>query len=139
MTVKCVGVWEQGWNTPIKEYDLWHFPMREYQVDEFIMTPISGIVAQQITEMVDVQAAIDANPTLTPIYVDEGSGQMLDTFVHPANCLYIFGKASYSPWIAHGSPANSSVKIATPADTALLWANQAAVIILNDRYVKSLI
>ncbi len=137
MTVKCVGCWESGWNTPIKEYDLWHYPMREYQVDEFIMTPVSGIVAQQITEAADVQAVIDANPTLTLVYVDEGSGDELGPFVHPANCLYIFGKASYSPWVAHGSPANSSVKIVTPADLGLLWGHEAACLVLQDRFNKA--
>lgn len=136
MTVKCVGVWEQGWNTPIKEYDLWHYPMREYQVDEFIMTPVSGIATQDISETAHIQDVIDANPTLTIVYVDEKGVQALPDFVHPADCLYIFGKAAFSPFTQAGSPENS-VRVVTPRGGGLMWAHQAACLVLQDRFDKS--
>ena len=137
MTVKVVGAWEFGWSTPIMEYDLWHFTMRDFAVDQWIMTPISGITQQNITERFNIPNVVSNNPTLTPIYVDENGEADLEVFVHPADCLYIFGKASYSPWVAAGSPANSSVKIVTPLQAGLLWPHQAAGIVLYDRLIKS--
>jgi hypothetical protein len=136
MTVKCVGIWEKGWNIPIQEFDLWRMVMREYEVDEWIMTPVSGIVATKIKEAPDVQSVIDANPTLTPIYIDEGSGGTLSEFVHPENCLYIFGRTSLSVWRMAGKPENC-IKFITPANKALLWAHQSAVVVLHDRFLKS--
>ena len=136
MTVKVIGAWERGWSTPIMEYDLWHFTMRDFAVDEFCMTPISGIDAQQINECPDIPAFVAANPSLTPIYVDENGTTDLVNFVHPEDCLYIFGKASYSPWVAAGSPLGASVKITTPLQAGLLWPHQAAGIVLYDRYLK---
>jgi len=136
MTVKVVGSWEFGWSTPIMEYDLWHFTMRDFEVDQWLMTPISGITAQNIIERINIAAVVTNNPTLTAIYVDENGEADLENFTHPADCLYIFGKASYSPWIEAGSPANASVKIVTPANEGLLWPHQAAGIVLYDRLIK---
>jgi len=139
MTVKVVGCWEFGWSTPIMEYDLWHFTMRDFVVDEWLMTPVSGIRQQQVAERPFLQDVLLENPSLTPIYCDENGEADLASFSHPEDCLYIFGKASFSPWIAAGSPVGASLRIDTPSTKkGLLWPHQCAAIILYDRYIKSL-
>ena len=136
MAVKVVGAWEVGWSTPWLEYDLWHFTMRDFGVDEWIMTPVTGIVKKNIVEAADISAVVETNPTLAPVYVDENGDIDLVDFVHPTDALYILGKASYSPWVGAGSPANSSVKIVTPLQAGLLWPHQAIGIVLYDRGQK---
>lgn len=48
--VKVAGIWELGWNTPIKEIELWEYPLRDFGVDAFYMTPITGIQSQFVQE-----------------------------------------------------------------------------------------
>ena len=130
MTVKVAGCWELGWNVPLSEFDLWHFPLREYQVDEFIMTPVSGIKAR-VKEFQDIPEALAANPELTPVYVDENGEDTLGEFEHPENAIYILGKANYSPL---RTAKGLSVKIKTPDNGGRIWQHQAIVLVLQDRY-----
>ena len=51
--IKIAGLWELGWNTPIKEVEQWEFPLRDYGVDEFIMSPVSGISNNAVKEVPD--------------------------------------------------------------------------------------
>jgi len=132
--IKVLGCWELGWSTPIMEFDLWYFPLRDFKVDEFIMCPNSGI-ARNVTEFKDIQAAIDANPDLTPIFLDEDGETELSDFIHPVDALYIFGKASYSPFSAMAKKGQS-VKIETGEGKGMLWPHQAASIVLYDRHLK---
>lgn len=134
--IKVVGAWEVGWSTPWMEYDLWHFTMRDFGVDEWIMTPVTGIVKQNIVEAADIDKVVADNPTLAPVYLDENGETDLTVFTHPANALYILGKASYSPWVGAGSPAGKSVRIVTPLQAGLLWPHQAIGIVLYDRISK---
>ncbi|MEX2007535.1 MAG: hypothetical protein WD992_02065, partial [Candidatus Levyibacteriota bacterium] len=70
--VKVAGIWEQGWNTPFLEYDLWVHPLQEFGVDGWYMSPVSGITkSSNLTEVADIQEAIKANPDLTVVWVDE--------------------------------------------------------------------
>ncbi len=132
--VKVLGCWELGWSTPIMEFDLWHFPLRDFEVDELIMTPISGI-SQKVTEYATIEDAINANKNLTPVFLDEDGEVELDVFIHPVDVLYIFGKASYSPFSARAKQGQS-VKIETAQGKGMLWPHQAASIVLRDRHMK---
>jgi hypothetical protein len=49
--VVVAGMWELGWNTPIKEIDLWRYPLKDFGVDRFYMTPISGIESKKVIEL----------------------------------------------------------------------------------------
>lgn len=130
--IKVAGIWELGWNTPIMEYDLWHFPMRDFKVDEWYMSPISGINKGKITEIATIRESIDLNPDFTPIFVDENGSEDLADFKHPENALYILGKAGGSPMIK----TDMSVKIETKEGKGLLWPHQAICIVLHDRLKK---
>lgn len=130
--IKILGCWEQGWNTPFLEYDLYAFPAKEYGVDELLMTPASGI-DKKVTEYKTIQDAINENPDLEVIFVDESGEEYLNNFKHPDNVLYVFGRASYSPWKALGKK-HRSVKITTPTGKGRIWGHQAMILILQHRY-----
>ena len=43
MSVKAAGLWELGYNVPLLELDQWQYPLREFDVSEFTMSPVTGI------------------------------------------------------------------------------------------------
>lgn len=135
--IKMAGTWELGWNTPIKEIELWEYPLREFAVDKFYMTPVSGISSQFITEKGTFEEIIYENNDLEIVFVDEKGKTLLNDFTHPKKVLYIFGKASFSPMAAYAKPDDLSVRIETPLDSGMLWPHQAACILLYDRIKKS--
>jgi len=130
--IKVAGMWELGWNTPIKEYDLWRFPMRDFGVDEWYMSPISGINKGNITEISTVRECIDINPDFIPVFVDENGSEDLVDFQHPKNALYILGKANGTTM----TESDVSVKIEIKEGKGLLWPHQAICIVLYDRVKK---
>lgn len=132
MSVKVAGCWELGWSAPITEIDLW-LHLRDFGVDGLCMSPVSGIASNAVSEFADTQAIIDAHPELTLVYVDEDGETGLADFIHPKDCLYVFGKGSFSPWKSAGKPKGCSVRIETPSSSGLLWPHQAAAIVLYDR------
>ncbi|MCK5432428.1 MAG: hypothetical protein KAJ03_06770 [Gammaproteobacteria bacterium] len=134
--VKVLGFWEQGWNTPILEYDLLHFPVAEYEVQELIMSPVSGI-AKQVTEVSGIDDALKMNPDLTPVFVDEKGETPMQDFEHPEDALYILGKASYSPYKRFEGTHPKSVRVETPTNRGRMWAHQAMCLVLYDRFIKN--
>jgi len=135
MIVKIAGIWEMGWSAPLTEHSHWHYPLRDFKVDEFIMCPVSGI-AEPVKEYAELSLAIAANPDLQVVFVDEQGTETLSNFVHPENALYVFGKASQSPLATYYKEGDLSLRIETPANAGLLWPHQAAAILLYDRMLK---
>lgn len=138
--VKVAGIWELGWNTPMQEHDLWEYPLQDFGVDQFYMTPVSGIANKKVTEVHELTDAIKANPDLQVVFVDDKADTPLSTFKHPDNVLYILGRTTVSPFISYKRPGDLGVKIETKFDRSsggLLWAHQAISIILYDRLIKS--
>lgn len=135
--IKVAGVWEQGWIAPYSEFDLWHFPLREFKVDEWYMSPVSGMAkrGKLLTEVPGIVTAIIDNPDLTPVYVDEEGETFLADFDHPADVLYIFGRAGFSPWKVRNG-WQRSIRIETPAGGSLLWPHQCVPLVLYDRERK---
>lgn len=131
--VIVAGIWELGWNTPIKEYDLWYYPMRDFGVDEIAMTPISGINKQGIREFDSVEQIVQ-HYQFPLVICDEKGSVELQEFEHPKDALYLFGKANYSP--IHFFKDAKSLRIPTVLNRGLLWPHQAANIILYDRLLK---
>lgn len=131
--VKVAGIWELGWSAPIKEYDLWAFPLRDFRVDEWIMTPVSGI-KKDVVEMENIQSVISSNLNLIPVFVDEKGKVELQDFIHPMDALYILGNAGQS--VIGNYKDALSVRIQTPEDKGLLWPHQAICIVLRDRWLS---
>lgn len=139
MVVKLAGLWERGWITPIKEADLWAYPLRDFAVDGLCMSPISGIDSRHIKECASIEDAIaDARQDeLTVVFVDEGGSTPLQDFEHPDNVLYVLGRSGTSPKALYEEEEGDlTVHIETPEGKGLLWAHQAASIILYDRSTK---
>lgn len=137
--VKVAGIWEMGWNTPMAEFELWHFPLRDFRVDEFYMTPISGI-DKEVTELKSLDEAIERNQDLTVVFVDEKGETPLAKFAHPQRALYVLGRTSVSPMQLIKKDADLSVRIETKPDQSnegMLWAHQAISIVLYDRLRKN--
>lgn len=137
--VSVAGLWELGWNTPIKEADLWEFPLRDFGAERWHMSPISGIAHTFVDERPDLAEVIaDYRARGVPVvFVDEKGTTPLRAFEHPADALYVLGKTSLSPLVAYGRDGDLSVRVETALDGGLLWAHQAAALVLYDRQVKS--
>ena len=134
--IKIAGIWEFGWNTPIKELDLWEYPLRDFVVDMFYMTPISGIKSDVVHERESMEDILNENRDFDIVFVDERGYIDLENFIHPKNVMYIFGKSGLSSLSAYGNKDSISVKIKTIKNSGLLWPHQAASIILYDRFIK---
>lgn len=138
--IKFAGLWELGWQTPLKEIDLWEYPLRDFGVDELIMSPISGIRNSFVKEVHDLGEELInlRNNNYTIVFVDEFGKEDLKSFNHPKdNVVYVFGKATLSPMIGYGIEGDQSLKITTIKNEGLLWPHQAACLILYDRMMKS--
>lgn len=137
--IRVAGTWEFGWNTPIKEMELWQFVMQDFAVDHFCMSPRSGIQGASVMECDSMVDAInDARQAgAVVVFVDEIGTTTLREFTHPENVLYVFGKANFSPLVAYAQPGDQSVRIETTANIGGFWPHQAASIVLYDRMVKA--
>jgi hypothetical protein len=134
--VKFLSSWELAWNVPLKEMDLWEFPLREFDVNGLIMFPVTGIQNNFVAEYHNFEDAVAANPNLVKVFVDENGEENLRDFVHPENALYIIGKTSLSLETAYRQPGDKSITISTKNSTGLFWGHQVASIIMYDRNNK---
>lgn len=134
--VVVAAIWEDGWNTPIKEFDLWYYPLQDFGVDEYVMTPVSGILTKKVKEFHTVEEILEKYKELPIILCDINGEQNLEEFKHPKDALYFFGRSSRSIVSSHGA-GHQSLKIVTPNNKGTLWGHQAASIILYDRFLKS--
>ena len=135
--IVLAGLWELGWNTPIKEADLWEMVARDFGVT-IAMCPVSGVRLWWeggLLEYADLPAALTALG-LPGVFVDEHGTVPLRDFVHPESCVYVFGKTSTSALYAMRE-GDVSVSVETPGQLGMMWAHQAAAIVLYDRQVKS--
>jgi hypothetical protein len=138
--IKVAGIWEQGWNTPFLEFDLWVYPLRDFEVDEFYMTPITGI-QKKVNEKATIEEVIAENKDLDVVWIDEAGETLLSEFKHPENALYIMGKTQKKPMVGLKKRGDFSVRIETKKDKSnngMLWAHQAISIVLYDRLIKKL-
>ena len=133
--IKVAGLWELAWSTPIMEYDLWAFVAQDFGVDEWIMSPVSGISRPRITEVPDIMEFIKNEDQEALVFVEEEGETDLADFVHPENATYILGRTSLSPWIAN-KRQGTSIRIPTPGQVGGFWGHQAIGIVLYDRLMK---
>lgn len=138
MIVHVAGLWELGWNTPIKELDLWEHPLRDFGVDEFHMSPVTGIRSRVVQEHHNLGELIEDLRVqgLVPIFFDELAETPLQEFEHPENAVYVFGKASVSAMAAYAKPGDLTVRI--EYSEGRLWPHQAMVLALYDRKRKGM-
>lgn len=135
--VRVAGLWELGYNTPLMELDLWQYPLREFEVEEFYMSPITGIQSNYVKEVANLGELIKTQRNLgfEIVFVDEKGDTKLQQFQHPENVLYVFGKATRSS-MNYFQEGDKSLVIETPQNTGMLWPHQCIVTILYDRMKK---
>jgi hypothetical protein len=137
MTVKVAGHWEREWQCPLREFDLWVHPLKEFGIDSFYMCPITGISPKACMERQTIEEVMEENPKLTIVFVDEEGESELKDFVHPEDALYVFGKTRYSPYKIHKGKENiKSVKIESVRNSGGFWGHQTAAMVLYDRFIK---
>jgi hypothetical protein len=133
MAVVVASIWEYGWNTPIKEFDLWHYPLKDFGVDELAMTPVSGIRLNNKVKEFDSVEELVKHYGLPVIICTEYGDTDLKDFEHPKDALYLFNRTSGGELPV--SP-DYTLRISTQLNKGLLWGHQAASIILYDRFTK---
>ncbi len=148
MSVKVAGHWEIGYMTPIMEANFWNLVLRDFEVSEWYMTPVSGVKQNEsqkinLIEKDNYADVFAENKNLTRVFIEpRTSHQNPDTtwlheFEHPKNCLYIFGSAHYNPATSHKRKQDVVVSIKTVQDRGVLWSNQCLLLVLYDRMIKS--
>lgn len=145
--VKILGHWEIGYHAPITEAYYWVLPCRDFGVDEWHMTPVSGIrnPEQQVpfTEWARYDDFFAAHPGLTRVFLEPRTKHhnpettWLHDFQHPEDCVYVFGSAHYNPTLSHCREGDTVVSVKTARDDGVLWADQALCLTLYDRMLKS--
>lgn len=148
--VKILGHWDIGYHAPITEQFYWSFPLRDFGVDEWIMTPVSGIKNKEqskltLTEFDSYDEAFEyLDPTLQRVFLEPRTKHFnpdttwLHEFEHPTDCVYVFGSAHYNPTIKHKRESDIVVSVKTKDDKGVLWGDQCACITLYDRLIKGM-
>lgn len=142
MSVKVAGIWELNWNTPLCESHLWTFPLREFNIMDWAMSPITGITHNEnntkmsLTEYQTVSEMVEEfSGDCVRVFVDEKGETPLDEFKHPENAIYFFGNAGRAP-TDYKREGDLSVRLQTVANNGVMWPHQILVAVMYDRQTK---
>jgi len=146
--ITIVGAWELGWNAPIKEVEQWELVLREFNVTDLWMWPITGIhVHEQSVNLHERQTLTEILAEVTgprvfveprnPTFPQTLDSEWLHDFAHPDDAVYIFGSAYHNPVVSHWREGDLRVTIKTERDDGVLWPHQVLLALLYDRMVKS--
>jgi len=131
--IVVASIWEEGWFDFKTEVNLWYYPLKDFGVDEFAMTPISGIqLNNRVKEFKTIEDIIQ-HYNLPVILCTEFGDSTLEEFKHPKDALYLFNRTSGGDLT---SLQDYSLRIRTKNNKGMLWGHQAASIILYDRFLK---
>ena len=146
--VRVLGHWDIGYHAPITEQYYWSFPLRDFGVDEWHMTPVSGIRNKEqsqvpLFEWASYDEFFEAHPGVTRVFLEPRTRHQnpdtiwLHDFEHPEDCVYICGSAHYNPTVQHcREEFDSVVTVKTARDNGVMWGDQAVCIALYDRTLK---
>lgn len=146
--IKVAGHWEIGYMTPIQEQYYWSYPLRDFQVKDWLMTPVSGIRNQEhlnmdLIEFKDTPSMLSSCGDLKRVFIEPRTKHQtpdttwLHDYEHPEDCVYVFGSAHFNPTLANVREGDDIVSIKTKQDGGILWSNQCVAMVLYDRMVKS--
>jgi hypothetical protein len=134
MTVAAAGLWELGHNVPLSEAPLWEMVIRDFGVEEWHMSPVTGIANQRVTEWVEVEAMLaHQRKQRTIVFITEDGQFDLAELNHPLDVCYVTGRCNFSPFLNLVCPGDLSVRISTANNKALLWPHQCLAIALWHR------
>lgn len=143
--MKVAGHWEIGHIAPIMEAYQWAYPLRDFEVMDWLMCPVSGIQNPdhevKLFEFPDYESMLGSCEDLQRVIFEPRTKEnpnsiWLHDFQHPENCVYVFGSAHYNP-IRHKRAGDVIVTIKTERDNGVLWSAQCMPIVLYDRMVKA--
>lgn len=145
MAVTVIGHWELSWNTPLKESELWQFPLREFGVEDWVMFPVTGIRIREpkvtLIEAHTMDEALELSKGVRvfvePAFPKDLGHVYLPEFDHPEDVTYIFGSAHLNPAAARKTDGDIVLAIPTLDNKGALWPHQCLLTILYDRLVKS--
>lgn len=145
-----VGHWELGYNAPITEVPLWNLVLREFNVTEWWMWPVSGVrnteeqsinfheretLGEILDEVDGVRVFAEGRNSS---FVDTLDSEWLHEFTHPDDpVVYILGSVYHNPVVSHWREGDLRLTIKTERDNGVLWPHQCLLTILHDRMVKS--
>lgn len=147
--IAVAGNWELSYNAPIKEAELWNFPLRGFGIPTWYMWPVSGIIHNErkrveLIELPTMKDILAETQDLVHVYVEQYNRAFkqyvptdLREFKHPENVMYIFGSAHYNP-VTYNTMREQDhmVAIPTKGSCGVLWPHQCFVTIMYDRILK---
>jgi hypothetical protein len=136
VTLAVAGLWELGHNVPYSEASLWEMVVRDYQVDQWHMAPVTGIANEVVVEWPTPAAMVEAlRQKYSLVFITEQAHCELRQFAHPReDVCYVLGKCNYSPFVQLQHGEDWSVRLGTPANDALLWPHQCLATVLWHRW-----
>lgn len=150
MGISVVGAWELGYNAPLTEAPFWSYVLREFNITDWWMWPVSGIrnseenqgvhleernsLPEILSEVSGTRVFVEAQSKVHPVTM--GSDWLHD-FEHPDDAIYIFGSAYHNSAVQSWSDGDLQLSIKTEQDRGVLWPHQCLLTILHDRMVKS--
>jgi hypothetical protein len=142
MSVKVAGIWELSWNIPLCESFLWTFVLREFNVMDWAMCPITVIkhnesrTKMSLTEYETMEEMVEEfSGGYVRVFVSEKGETTLDKFEHPKNAIYFFGNVGRSP-IERKREGDLSVRLQTFANNGVMWPHQILAVVMYDRQTK---
>jgi len=145
--IKVLGHWEIGYMTPIMEAHHWNLILREFAIKDWLMSPVTGIkhLEESRVNLIEFHSFDDAleNEKLPRVFLEPRTSHhnpettWLHDFVHPEECIYIFGSAHFNPSLGRLKEQDHVVSIKTIIDNGVPWAYQCLFVVLYDRMMKS--
>ena len=145
--IAVLGHWELGYHAPITEQYYWSFAMRDFEVDVWNMSPVSGVLNREreveLVEWATFDEYFEAHPDVIRVFLEPRTKHQnpdtiwLHDFTHPESCVYVFGAVGYNPTGRLAREQDSVVSVKTVQDKGVPWGHQIACIALYDRMVKS--
>jgi hypothetical protein len=141
--IHVLGHWDIGYHAPITEQYYWAFVMRDFEVDVWNMSPVSGIRNKEpeveLVEWATYDEYFEANPDLIRVFLEPRTKHAnpdtiwLHEFEHPEDCVYVCGSAHYNPTRIFKREQDAVVTVKTLQDKGVLWGDQAIAIALYER------
>ena len=144
--VSVLGHWDIGYHAPITEQYYWFFPMRDFGVTDWNMSPVSGIRCREpqvtLTEWGHYDDYFDSNQEKVRVFLEPRTKHQnpdtiwLHDFEHPEDCVYVFGSAHYNPTLKHKRNQDVVVSVKSKNDKGVFWGDQIMCLVLYDRMMK---
>jgi hypothetical protein len=143
VAVAVAGLWELGYNAPFTEAHLWEHPVRDFAIDEWHMSPVTGIANASLVEWQSSTEMFDSlRQRYRLVFVTEAVEYSphvpceLEKFTHPETCCYVFGRTNWSPFLSHAIRDDDVVCMSTATGLGLSMAANVLFTVLWHRRLQ---